>query len=134
MLISILIYVEEQTSAEGVAKVFLARPVFQQEPMARAEKLSRALNRLAGDLRELLQELGREPRHDLLAAWTLNPLLEETTIELRLELKSGSDLKRFFLVGYSALDRKLYFTPTIPEVHFEVLPGQKLTERATAVF
>ena len=132
MIFSIPIFVEERPA--GLLSSFIVRPLFQPSPVHRADKLSRALNRLTSELHQVLHDLGREPRHDPLAQWTFHPVLEETTIDLRLELPSGSHLKRFFLVGYPALDRKLFFTPTVPQLHFELLPGQKLTDRATDVF
>ena len=110
------------------------RPLFHAQPVQRAEKVGRALSRLTGELTQLLHALGREPRHDRLADWTFHPTLEETTLELRMELTSGSVRRHFFLVGYPALDRKLFFTPTLPDLHFELLPGQALLDRATAVF
>ena len=84
-------------------------------------------------VQRLMGGLGKGSRHDALADWLFYPALEEITLELRLELKSDSHKCRVFFVGYQALERKLYFTPLLPEVHFELLPGQTLAERATAV-
>jgi ATP-dependent Clp protease ATP-binding subunit ClpC len=133
VIFAIPIFVEERPAAEGRPPVFTVRPLFRSEPMQRAEKLSRALNKLSNDLHNTLHELGREPRHDALADWTFHPPLEETTVELRLELASGSYLKRFFFAGYPALDRRLYFTPAWPSLVFEVWPRQTLAERASVV-
>ncbi len=132
MLFAIPILVEEQAGGDGL-KSFSVRPLFHDGPVRRAEKLTRALNELASDLQAVLKGLGRDPRHDALAEWTSHPALEETTLTLRLELRSGSHKCEVFLAGYPALDRHLWFTPLLPEVHFEVLPGQQLAERATAV-
>ena len=134
MIFSIPIYVEERAAGANRPASFLVRPLFHPAPAQRAEKLGRALNKLTADLHKLLFQLGREPRHDHLASWAVPPALEETTVELRLELESGSRLARFFLVGYPALDRKLFFSPTVPDVHFEALPDQPVAERATAVY
>src|SRR5262245_15174436 len=131
MVFSIPIFVEERSSGPTRPPTYTVRPLFHAEPMQRAEKLSRALAKLSNDLNQLLRDLGQEPRHDELARWTFNPVLDEDTLELRLELSSGSHRHKFFLVGYPGLDRKLFFTPTVPELHFEVLPYQTLAERAT---
>src|SRR5689334_8288168 len=106
MIFSIPIYIEERSAELSRPGSFIVRPLFQPEPVQRAEKLGRALSKLTGDLQRLLYELGREPRHDQLAEWTVHPTLEEMTLDLRLELSSGSQLRRFFLAGYTALDRK----------------------------
>lgn len=134
MVFSIPIYVEERPAGISQPAAFLVRPLFYPRPLQRSEKLSRALNKLEADLQQLLFELGREPRHDQLAEWTIQPALEETTLDLRLELGSGSRLARFFLAGYPALGRKLFFSPTVPTLHFEVFPNQLVADRATEVF
>ncbi|MBL9168877.1 MAG: ATP-dependent Clp protease ATP-binding subunit [Verrucomicrobiales bacterium] len=134
MIFSIPIFIEERSSGPGISPTFVVRPLFQREPVQRAEKLTRALAKLSNNLHQLLLGLGRSPRHDDLAAWTFDPLLDETTIELRLELKSGSHRRLFFLVGYSSFGRKLYFCPKLPELHFEVLSNQTLADRAVTVF
>jgi ATP-dependent Clp protease ATP-binding subunit ClpC len=133
MIFAIPIFVEERSSSAANPPTYTVRPLFVPEPVQRAEKLSRALAKLSNDLHELLNNLGQEPQHDDLCRWTFSPLLEETTVELRLELASGSHRRNFFLVSYSALNRKLCFTPTLPEVHFEVLPHQTVAERAATV-
>jgi ATP-dependent Clp protease ATP-binding subunit ClpC len=133
MIFSIPIFIEERSSGPAKPPTYLVRPLVQAEPMQRAEKLSRALAKLSNDLHQLLHDLGRQPKHDELARWTFSPLLEDATLELRLGLISGSHRRIFFLVGYPALGRKLFFTPTLPDLHFEVLPNQILADRATAV-
>ena len=131
MIFSIPIYIEEQP---GSPAMFAVRPLFHPRPAERAENLGRALNKLTNALQELLLQLGREPRHDALAEWAWHPALEETNVNLRLELASGSPVVRLFLAGYEALDRKLFFTPTLPGLQFEVFPGESIEERATAVY
>ena len=133
MLFSIPILVEEQSGGAGRSSWFAVRPLFHPAPVQRAAKLSRALAKLTHDLQELLNELGRAPRPDPLANWMFHPSLETTTLDLRLELQSGSYKGRFFFAGYPALGRKIYFTPSVPEVWFERLAGQSLAERAAAV-
>jgi len=133
VIFSIPIFIDERSSGATRPPAYIVRPLFQTEPVQRAEKLSRALTRLSNDLHQLLHDLGHDPRHDELARWSFSPLLDETTVELRMELASGSQRRNFFLAGYAALGRKLYFTPTIPELQFEVLPNQTLADRALAV-
>jgi len=134
MIFSIPIFIEEHPAGPSQPGHFIVQPLFHPEPIQRAQQLGRALSKLTGDLHQLLYELGREPRHDQLAEWTFHPTLEEVTLDLRLELASGSHLRRFFLAGYTALDRKLFFNPKLPNLHFEVLPGQSIAERAALVF
>ena len=131
---SIPIYVEERPAGASQPAAFVVRPLFHPSPIQRSEKLGRALNKLTAELQQLLFQLGREPRHDQLAGWAIQLPFEEVTVDLRLELGSGSKQARFFLAGYPALGRKLFFSPTVPGLHFEVFPNQSVAERATAVF
>src|SRR5436190_23061022 len=101
MIFSIPIFVEERSGAHQPS-LFIVRPCYCAEPVQRAEKLSRALAKLTDDLHRLLHDLSRAPRHDELAKWALPVPMEETTLELRIELKSGSHLRRCFFVGYQA--------------------------------
>jgi ATP-dependent Clp protease ATP-binding subunit ClpA len=133
MIFPIPIFIEERSSGPATLPTFIVRPLFQAEPVQRAEKLSRALAKLSNDLHRMLHDLSQEPRHDDLAKWTFSPLLDEATLELRLELNSGSHRHNFFFVGYPALERKLFFTPTLPKLHFEVFSKQDLAERGTEV-
>ena len=133
MIFAIPIFIEERSSGPASPSTYIVRPLFQSEPLQRAEKLSRALAKLSNELHQLLHDLGQEPRHDQLAQWTFSPLLDEFTLELRLELNSGSHRRNFFFAGYAALEGKLFFTPTLPNLHFEVFSNQELAERATAV-
>ncbi len=134
MNLTLPIYIEEHPNGAGDAPLFLVRPLQHAEPLRKSEKLSRALTQLQGDLHLLLKSLSRDPRHDELAGWCLLPDYETTTLELRIELKSGSQIRRFFLAGYEALGRKLWFTPKLPDFHFEVLRDQRLADRALEVF
>lgn len=133
MTITLPIYVEEHPRGSGEAPLFVVRPLQQDEPMRKSEKLQRALTQLQTDLHARLLEMSRETRHDELARWCLLPEYESTTLDLRIELKSGSHHRRFFMVGYEGLGRRLWFTPKLPGLHFEVLKDQRLNERAAEV-
>ncbi len=133
MIITLPIYIEEQPRGEDALPLFFARPLRYAEPSRRAEKMSRALRLLESDLRSRLLYLSENPEHEELAEWCAAQDYETATLELRLELKSGSRPRRFFFVGYQALDRKLWFTPRLPGLHFEVLDHERLADRASAV-
>lgn len=132
MRFAIPILVQEHAGEDG-QKSYRVQPLFHPAPVCRAAKLKRALNDLTSQLHPLLRDLARKSRHDALAEWTHLPALEDATLTLRLELGSGAEKCEVFLVGYAALDRQCWFTPRLPQAVFEVLPGQDLAERATAV-
>ena len=112
---------------------FVARPLLRTEPVQRAERLSRAVTKLTDELLRLLHLAAEESRHDELAEWCQAPMLEERTLELRLELPSGPLKRAFLFAGYTALGRQLWMTPGLPEMRFEVRAGERLEDRATEV-
>lgn len=128
------VFIEEVAPTGGKPPSFIVRPAFDHTLVQRADKLSRALARLTTDIQDHLHKLGTEPRHDALTEWASRGPLEQATLELRLELDSGSQKLRLFLLGYQAFGRQVWFSPSIPPVHFEVQPGQQLENRATEVF
>lgn len=130
MTVTLPIYIEEHSRGAGEAPLFVLRPLHHDEPLRKSEKLARALAQVQSDLQTKLLELSQDTRHDELARWCLLPDYTTTTLELRIELRSGSHLRRFFLAGYEALGRKLWFTPKLQQLHFEVLKDQRLNERA----
>jgi ATP-dependent Clp protease ATP-binding subunit ClpC len=133
MTITLPIYIEEHPRGSGEPPLFVVRPLQHEEPLVKSEKLQRALTQIQTALQAQLLELSRATRHDELARWCLLPEYTTTTLELRIELKSGSHHRRFFVAGYEALGRKLWFTPKLPELHFEVLKDQRVNERAAEV-
>lgn len=132
MMVSLPIWIQEQPAPAGET-LFIAEPLFHHSPQERGVKLSRVLTRLTSELQKVLMELGKEPRHDKVLDWIQAPALETTTLELRIETKAGTAVRPFFLVGWAAMDRRLCYTPSIPELRFEVGPTQTLPDRAQNV-
>lgn len=130
MTLSVPIYVEERTAGADRGGGFLVRPLFHGEPCLRGDRFHRVWRQLQDQLRKVLRNLSRAPRQEGLLPWTFAAELETTTLNLRLELDSGSHRHSFFLAGYQALDRRLFVAASLPGFCFEVLPGQDLEERA----
>src|SRR5437899_850102 len=120
MNITIPIYVEELTSKGGSAPVYKVRPLFFQDFEERDEVLHRAVNKLVRSLRRILDKLGRNLRHDELAQFTFNPDYEDHLFKFSLSLRQGRIDCRLLLVTFEELNRKLAFSPNIPDLWFEV--------------
>lgn len=132
MIVSVPIWIQEHPAPAGET-LFIAEPVFHRSPQERGVKLSRVLSRLTAELQKVFTDLGKEPRHDTVSEWIQTATLDATTLELRLEIKSGTAIRPFLFVGWSAMDRKLFYTPSIPELRFEVTTNQTLADRAQQV-
>jgi len=133
MNLSIPIYVEEHKIRDDPHPQFRLRPLFFPSPAKVGRQIATAMSKLAQAVRGELDALGREPRQERLIPWTFAPPLIETNLKLTLRLRRQTAECRFLVVAFEAFDRRLAFTPAIPELFFEVLRGQDLAARAREV-
>jgi ATP-dependent Clp protease ATP-binding subunit ClpA len=112
---------------------YTVRPLFFVEPVESDEKLDHAQQRLTRKLREQLHRLGEALRHDELARRGFCPALEYHRSEVPVELRRRVARVRFLLVCFRALGRRVAFTPTLPEVWFELDKPDQLVDRAGEV-
>src|SRR2546421_6903422 len=119
MLLTIPIYLEGRRAADGPT-VYAARPLFFAGPEVRGERIDRLLARLGLALAEQFQKLGKLSRHDDLAACTFNPPLRTQRLDLALQLRRRTARGRFLVVLFRQFGRRLAFTPSLPELWFDV--------------
>ncbi len=132
MNLNIPIYVESVREADKKT-VYLARPLFFPGPRARAEKLDRLMTHMAQELGQYLSQLGREARHDALAACTFHPAFRQEKHELRFSLRRQTARCRFLFVSFRQFGRRLAFTPSVPGLWFDVARSEQLAARAHEV-
>ncbi len=132
MKFTIPIYVE-QTRTEGGAE-FRVRPLFVRKPARRAELLSRAMQRVAQEIRSVLERAGRELRHDDLVRWSFSPNVETAIVDEKLLLRRRTIHCHLMVAAFDAFDRRVAFSPTVPGVWFEVARGESLRARAKETF
>ncbi len=133
------VYVER--SADSPVPVFTARPLFFPAPSRQGDNLQRVMTRLALELKKLLDQLGKEARHEELAAYSFAPDLSHHQLELTVELnrRLAKELGRhsvkcrLLFITLKSLGRKLAFTPSLPGLWFEVARGETLYDRAAEV-
>ena len=132
MIVELPVYVEEVR--QGGQPRFSARALLlERGPVEVHRELERALARLAQRLQRELGHLGGRPRHQALLDATWSPPLAEELLELELVLRRRTVRGRFLFVSFPALDRRVAFTPTHPEVWFALERGQSLAARAREV-
>ncbi len=131
MNITIPLYIEKLSPEGTPAPLYTVRPLFFSDPVARGEDLNRTVNRLVKDLREEIKRLGKSMRHEELAAFSFSPVVEDHLLKLVLDLGSRKVACRFLIATFEALDRKVAFSPSVPDLWFEVGRGETLADRAT---
>jgi ATP-dependent Clp protease ATP-binding subunit ClpA len=118
---------------EAAAPSFIVRPLFLGAPVTRSDNLNRAITKLATALRHECDRAGQELRHESLAAFSFSPPLEDHFLRLDLDLPGGRTRCSFLFVVVEKFGRNVAFTPSIPELWFEVRRGHTLRDRATEV-
>jgi ATP-dependent Clp protease ATP-binding subunit ClpA len=131
MNLSIPIYVEGLRAGGGI--IYQARPLFFAAPAVRGERLERLLARLAQDIGRQLSTLGRKMRHEELASWTFSPPLRTQRLDLTLTLRRRTARCRFVFVSFRHFGRRLAFTPSVPDIWFDLARNEKLSDRAAEV-
>ena len=133
MNITVPIYAEEQASGGTLARRIALRPLFFPDPSEQDESMQRGTARLARELRRELTRLARAARHEELAAYGFYPPLEDRILKLTLVLGNRRFEVRHLVITTSAFGRRFAWTPSLPELWFEVARGETLQHRAEEV-
>jgi ATP-dependent Clp protease ATP-binding subunit ClpA len=131
--ITVPIIIQKQPQQGIAPSLHILRPLFHPYIEARGEDLNRAMTKLAKELRRECDRLSREMRHDELARYSFSPDLEDHFFKFQLEMADRRAKCNFLVVAFKSLDRKIAFTPSVPDLWFEVLRGETLADRAAEV-
>jgi hypothetical protein len=88
---------------------------------------------LTRELRKHFGALGEKLRHDELMRYSFSPPLEYHRLDVALELHRRRARARFLFVVFAALGRRVAFTPSLPELWFELDRDDLLSDRAPEV-
>ncbi len=132
MDLAIPIYIEQIPQPEQPAPLYLVRPLYFPQPVGQDEELQRAIAKFVKAMRRELNRVGRLMHHDQLSAYSFAPEIEEHFHTLTLDLKARRARCKFLFVAMSCLDRRVVFTPSLPQVYFDLERGEDLHTRATA--
>ncbi len=122
------IYIYQNQSA------YVARPLFVSGTERRDENLNRLLTKFTREVVTTLEQLAREPRQDRVANWAFCPHVTTHRVALDVELRRRIARVKCVLVSFDHMNRRLAFTPSLPNLWFEVTRNEPLEIRAQAVF
>ena len=131
MELTLPIYIEVRR--EGGRPIHHVSPVFLHRVQASDAHLGLAMGKFNKRLKEYLDTLGRQDRHDDLMAATFAPQLQSRVLKLVIELRHRQARVRFLFVSFAALGRRVAFSPSIPSVWFEFENDAELESEATRV-
>ena len=130
MMFRIPIYVQEDKRPGG-DRCYRVQVLWFHGFHRTAGKLSRALNRLATDVRRHLRDMADQPDHRALARWTFAPKLSSFHLKTRFELRRTSMKVEALVVWFEALGRNVALVPAVPEISFELKRRQDVRQRAS---
>src|SRR4051794_33684503 len=99
---------------------FTAPPLFFHVPGRTDDNLNRLLTKLTRDIVQTLEKLGRESLHDAVAAWAFCPRVTTHRVPLAFELRRRIARVKYLVVAFDHFDRRVAFTPAVPDVWFEI--------------
>ena len=143
MKLSIPVYVHQLTRKGNEPDEYRVRLLFNRNPAARnapdasGEILGRVMNRFVQRLRTWLDGLGAQNRQDDLAAIGFSPDISEHLLKTEIELRRHRVPLRCLLVSFRThghLDRRIAFSPSLPDLWFTVERNDDVDRRARDVF
>ena len=133
MLLTIPVLVVEQKQKNQAGVLQTVRPLFFAKPVEQADSLQRALNKLAAALRRDIEAAGKEARHDHIARMCFAPRVKGKLLDFKINLGAENFACRYFFAEFAGFEKKLAFTPNVPEIWFEIERGEDLQTRAETV-
>jgi len=134
MKFDVPVYIRETRDFDTQALAYEVSPLFVDGPVQRNTRLSRAITKLARDVRIILYRTMLHGDSAAAAPWSFSPDLEEHRYQLPIELRRRTVRCVMLVVAFRALDRRVAFSPGLPELWFEVPKGKALRERSIEVY
>lgn len=133
MQISVPIYVQHQRGRTSTPPI-TARPLFFGHPSKSGSELGKVIATLKNKLRIKLSDLARGDNHEELLSWHEPELVQDSIVKLRLDLRDSTATIRLLLVGVRRHQRLLAFSPSLPDLWFDVIGGESIESRAREVY
>lgn len=111
---------------------YSARPLFFDAPRRSDDKLQRLLAKLAQEIVRTIEAAARQDRQDEAARWAFAPTATSHRHPIEIELRRRTVKGKFLFVAFQHLGRRIAFTPSVPDLWFEVGRGEALEVRAKA--
>ncbi len=133
MQITVPIYVQQRRGRTTTPPISV-RPLFFEYPASSGSELGRVIAKLTNKLRVHLAELARKPRHDELLTWHHPDPIHDKVLKLHLDLRDSTATLRVMMATLRRHGRVLAFSPSLPELWFDVENGESLETRGEEVY
>jgi len=127
------IFVQSQKDPNQSGMGYACAPLFEGSPKCFDMKLSRAMSKLAKQYKPRLDSLGGLSRHNALLEAIYSPECNSRVLKLRLDLGTEIKSARLLFVTMPRFGHWVAYSPSIPDVWFDLSSENQLEERATEV-
>lgn len=137
MKIIVPIYVRQsrRTAARyRSGSVVTVSPLLHRQPEVTGDHLGRALAKMTNVLRKQLTALASADRHDELWQWHHPEDVSGQWVKTRLDLKDRTVDLRLLVATMSDRDRRFAFSPSLPQLWFDIARTESLEQRTADVF
>ena len=132
MNISIPLYIEQKQNPNSPPN-YIVKPLFFEHSGFSDEKLPRAINKFIRSLTQTLEIVGEDFFQKELSELGFSPDIEDQFLRLNLDLGKRTVNANFLFVVFNSLNRRVVFTPSLPNFWFELPRGKNLNDQATSV-
>lgn len=132
MRLTFSIYVT--VAREQGRSVYHCQPLSGPQIVARDPLLSNALSKLSNKMRKAAGDQIASGKAHFVSPWLHLPQMQSRVLKLNLVLRDRTLKWKMLLATLPAFDRYLAFSPSIPEVSFEVANLRELEDRASTVY
>ncbi len=133
MQITVPIYVQQRRGRTTTPPISV-RPLFFEYPASSGSELGRVIAKLTNKLRVHLAELARKPRHDDLLSWHYPDPIHHKVLKIHLDLRDSTATLRVMMATLRRHGRVLAYSPSLPELWFDVENGESLETRSEEVY
>ncbi len=124
----------ESSRGESAGASIVAQPLYHTTPRVSGDQLGRVLAKLSLRLRSDLSLLAEGSQHEPLLRWHNIQPIDAKSLKLHLDLRDITATINVLLVTVQRHGRNIVFSPTIPDVWFDIEKGESLLQRATDVY
>ncbi|MBX7219332.1 MAG: AAA family ATPase [Blastocatellia bacterium] len=128
------VYVEELPSKGGNPGMTKTRLLFFPELEATDQSLQRALLKLTKAVRKALESAASVERHEKLARLCFAPHFSDQSLKFTIQISNRNFTCKYLMVTVEVAGRRVVFSPSVPEVWFDLERGEPLAERAAEVY
>ncbi len=130
MIFRVPVYVAQDRRVKGH---YVAQCLFAPALARRDDNLNRLMSKLARDVAKTIERLSKEPRHDAVGMWAFSPALTQHRLTIDIDLRRRKGKEKALFVVFRHMGRRIAFTPSHPELWFEIGRAADLQERAAEV-